>query len=501
MEHIEALQSFLVDQGMSNFKILTPKRNYAVRRSQYGDKKILNTTSVPGNPSKMYSISVDDSQRQRASEATAQAKTVLDEHNQQQGALDERREQATAEKQQRHQELAAFNASFEDINVLEKKQPAIQQRLDEARKAEAAFDITAQRAALQTKLVAAARNEAKSLSKIVKLQQTTTQCNTEWLGARLAFKSATHQMASASAERDALCEKVNEAKQAHSRLKEETKSKFADATNKRAEAKNAAPQFEKDARGQRSAEAEASWNSMANDLDELEAEIASLEEEVENADDDDGRTLKEYEQRCKDIEKVKETVGDTQRQVLDMRGRLAELTEEWKPALEKMVAEVDQNFSAYFERFSCVGKVELCDGRKLNPQTGEPEGPDDFSAYKIHIKVQWRQKEALHVLGEGGRDSGGERSVATMIYLISLQTVNPAPFRVVDEINQAMDSHNERHVFECITHACRSGGKQYFLLTPKLLPDLDYGEETAIQLVINGPHAQSKSQLSLASFV
>ena len=70
-----------------------------------------------------------------------------------------------------------------------------------------------------------------------------------------------------------------------------------------------------------------------------------------------------------------------------------------------------------------------------------------------------------------------------MIYLISLQTVNPAPFRVVDEINQAMDSHNERHVFECITHACRSGGKQYFLLTPKLLPDLDYGEETALQLV------------------
>ena len=114
--------------------------------------------------------------------------------------------------------------------------------------------------------------------------------------------------------------------------------------------------------------------------------------------------------------------------------------------------------------------------------------------------MQWRSGEELHVLGEGGRDSGGERSVATMVYLISLQNINPAPFRVVDEINQAMDSTNERHVFECITHACKEGGKQYFLLTPKLLPDLDYGEETAIQLVLNGPYNASREALTLADW-
>ena len=51
-----------------------------------------------------------------------------------------------------------------------------------------------------------------------------------------------------------------------------------------------------------------------------------------------------------------------------------------------------------------------------------------------------------------------------------------------------MDSTNERNVFECITHACREGGKQYFLLTPKLLPDLTYGDETALQFVFNGPY-------------
>ena len=87
-----------------------------------------------------------------------------------------------------------------------------------------------------------------------------------------------------------------------------------------------------------------------------------------------------------------------------------------------------------------------------------------------------------------------------MVYLISLQNINPAPFRVVDEINQAMDSTNERNVFECITHACREGGKQYFLLTPKLLPDLDYGEDVCLQIVLNGPWNATRDQLDLAMY-
>lgn len=34
------------------------------------------------------------------------------------------------------------------------------------------------------------------------------------------------------------------------------------------------------------------------------------------------------------------------------------------------------------------------------------------------------------------RQSGGERSVSTILYLVALQGVAACPFRVVDEINQ-----------------------------------------------------------------
>ena len=44
------------------------------------------------------------------------------------------------------------------------------------------------------------------------------------------------------------------------------------------------------------------------------------------------------------------------------------------------------------------------------------------------------------------RQSGGERAVSTIFYLMALQSLARAPFRVVDEINQGMDPRNERYV-------------------------------------------------------
>ncbi len=85
--------------------------------------------------------------------------------------------------------------------------------------------------------------------------------------------------------------------------------------------------------------------------------------------------------------------------------------------------------------------------------------------------------------------SGGERSVSTMLFLLSLQQLTHSPFRVVDEINQGMDPYNERRVFsEMVDISQKPGTPQYFLVTPKLLFDLDYGDKTSVLLVFNGPY-------------
>ena len=60
---------------------------------------------------------------------------------------------------------------------------------------------------------------------------------------------------------------------------------------------------------------------------------------------------------------------------------------------------------------------------------------DDYDKYGIRIRVKFRKTEALREL-TSHYQSGGERSVSTILYLMALQELNRCPFRVVDEINQ-----------------------------------------------------------------
>ena len=62
----------------------------------------------------------------------------------------------------------------------------------------------------------------------------------------------------------------------------------------------------------------------------------------------------------------------------------------------------------------------------------------------------FRLQEAKLVQLSGQRHSGGEHAVSTVMYLMALQEMTSAPFRVVDEINQGMDERNERLVFDRI---------------------------------------------------
>ena len=86
------------------------------------------------------------------------------------------------------------------------------------------------------------------------------------------------------------------------------------------------------------------------------------------------------------------------------------------------------------------------------------------------------------------RQSGGERSVSTMLYLLSLQALTSTPFRAVDEINQGMDPNNERKIHQLLCRAAtQPGTPQCFVLTPKLLPDLEYNDAVTVMCIFNGP--------------
>lgn len=106
----------------------------------------------------------------------------------------------------------------------------------------------------------------------------------------------------------------------------------------------------------------------------------------------------------------------------------------------------------------------------------------------IRANHLYRKGEDLQIL-DAHRQSGGERSVSTIFYLMALQSMARSPFRVVDEINQGMDPRNERMVHERMVEiACKEHTSQYFLITPKLLTGLRYDKRMKVLCIASGEH-------------
>ena len=172
---------------------------------------------------------------------------------------------------------------------------------------------------------------------------------------------------------------------------------------------------------------------------------------------------------------------------------LAEQRQDWERRLEKYIVKVNSLFTVYMAEMGCTGEVSL---KKGLPQEDGLEQKDNFRHWGLEIRVSFREGCKAEVLS-AQRHSGGERSVSTILYLMALQDLMVAPFRCVDEINQGLDDRNERLVFKRIVmNSCRppkttliDHSGQYFLITPKLLPNLTAMEEEAMTVlfVFNGP--------------
>ena len=92
--------------------------------------------------------------------------------------------------------------------------------------------------------------------------------------------------------------------------------------------------------------------------------------------------------------------------------------------------------------------------------------------------------------------------MATALYMLALQELTTVPFRCVDEINQGMDAANEKRVFELLVRtSCHENSAQYFLLTPKLLPGLEYSARMNVLIVNNGQGMCHHSQWKIERFL
>lgn len=177
-----------------------------------------------------------------------------------------------------------------------------------------------------------------------------------------------------------------------------------------------------------------------NDIEVETARLDLLHEGNPNA-------IKQYEDRQAKIETLKRKIDGQEKKLADMKKGIQELRDGWEPEIDRLIAKISLAFTRSFEKIGCAGEVRV-------------HKDEDFDKWAVQILVKFREKEKLQIL-TSQRQSGGERAVSTVFYLMALQSLARSPFRVVDEINQGMDPRNERLVHHRMVNiACQEHTSQ-----------------------------------------
>ena len=223
--------------------------------------------------------------------------------------------------------------------------------------------------------------------------------------------------------------------------------------------------------------------SLEREIFDLEGKVRALKADAEAIGEavESGRALQDIladirvvKARLNDYRDVDESVEDTYRYYLEMH-------EDTKRRMEKILrdkaaasAELEKRIRRWREVISNYVEQITVDYRSILEGLGG-------SGYAKVINIEDVDKAGLELyVGFGGIEptildvyskSGGERTVASMCFLLALQKYITSPFRAVDEFDVHMDPRNRNLIMNYIIDLMRGREEQYIVITPGYVSD------------------------------
>ncbi|KAL7409255.1 P-loop containing nucleoside triphosphate hydrolase protein [Mrakia frigida] len=206
---------------------------------------------------------------------------------------------------------------------------------------------------------------------------------------------------------------------------------------------------------------------------ELQDKKTQLEADLDGLGGEDPAVIQKYERAKAEIARVERDYTDMENKERTVAKAIKTVRAKWVPELQKLVTNFNKKFSAAMDSLDDRGEIRIREH-------------EDYAEWAIEILVSFRATDKMQIL-TATHQSGGERSLSTIMYLMSLIELSNAPFSLVDEINQGMDTRAERAVHNrMVDVTCAPNAGQFFLLTPKLLTDLHYHERMRVLVICNG---------------
>ena len=111
---------------------------------------------------------------------------------------------------------------------------------------------------------------------------------------------------------------------------------------------------------------------------------------------------------------------------------------------------------------------------------------DDIDEAGLEIFVGFKGGKLLPL--NSYTQSGGERSTATMAFLLALQQHVRSPFRAVDEYDIHMDPKNREMIAHILVSTIQEATAQYIVITPS---QITFAEENATIITVQNVDGKS----------
>ncbi len=171
------------------------------------------------------------------------------------------------------------------------------------------------------------------------------------------------------------------------------------------------------------------------------AALADVSEDIE-------KMYESYSKLYLELKEKAQLVAENREKALaEVRTRM----ESWHTVLQSLLDHVNVQYQTILSSVQAQGEVRL-----LNEHDIEAAGLQIFVGFK----------GARPVPLDAYTQSGGERSTATMMFLLALQQHVRSPFRAVDEYDIHMDPKNREIIAQMIISSIRGSDAQYLVITP-----------------------------------
>jgi chromosome segregation ATPase len=185
---------------------------------------------------------------------------------------------------------------------------------------------------------------------------------------------------------------------------------------------------------------------------DIEAEIAATEEQLKplaHISEEVEKMYSSYVGLVKDLKEKAELVAKNREEVLH---ELAKRFDMWKTVVGDFLSQLGERYNRILSSIGASGTIRLVDAK-------------DIEKAGLELLVSFKGGRPTPI--DGLTQSGGERSVALMAFLLALQQHIRSPFRAIDEFDVHMDPRNREMVSDLIVSSFKEAkDEQYLAITP-----------------------------------